>query len=224
MTPPAEFTVGATLHLIRHGETTWALSGRHTGQTEVALTEHGEQDSRRLQARLRAVGFRHVFTSPRLRARRTCELAGLDALARVEPDLAEWDYGDFEGLTTAEISERHPGWNVFRDGCPGGESPAQATARADRLLARLRRLEGDVALFSHGHFGRVLGVRWIGLPVLEAQHFLLGTASLSLLGHEHDRADQPAIALWNDVSHKMSTLSSAAVRDVGIEPPPPPLP
>jgi len=219
MVPRPEFFVSAKLHLVRHGETAWSLSGRHTGQTEVPLTEQGEQDSRRLLERFRGVDFHHVLTSPRQRARRTCELAGLGALARIEPDLAEWDYGDYEGLTTAEIYERHPDWNLFRAGCPGGESPAQAAARADRLLARLRLLEGNVALFTHGHFGRVLAVRWIGLLVRKAQHFLLSTASLSMLGYEHERMDQPALALWNDVSHKISITPRPALAAVGIEPP-----
>lgn len=208
------------LHLIRHGETAWSLSGRHTGQTEVPLTEQGEQDSRRLLERFRGVDLDHVLTSPRQRARRTCELAGLGALARIEPDLAEWDYGDYEGLTTAKIYEQRPDWNLFRDGCPGGESPAQVAARADQLIARLRLLEGNVALFTHGHFGRVLGVRWVGLPVRKAQHFLLSTASLSMLGYEHDCIDQPAVALWNDVSHKISITPSPALAAFGIEHPP----
>jgi len=215
-----EFPVSAQLHLIRHGETAWSLSGRHTGHTEVPLTEQGEQDSRRLLERFRGIDFRHVLTSPRQRARRTCELAGLGALARIEPNLAEWDYGDYEGLTTPEIYEQRPDWNLFRDGCPGGESPAQVAARADRLLARLLPLEGDVALFTHGHFGRVLAVCWIGLPVRDAQHFLLSPASLSMLGYEHDRIDQPAVALWNDVSHKISITPSPALAGVGIEHPP----
>jgi probable phosphoglycerate mutase len=212
----------AALHLIRHGETAWSLSGRHTGKTEVSLTQPGEGDSRRLLARLRGVGFHRVFTSPRRRAHRTCELAGLGAVARIEPDLAEWDYGDYEGLTTAEIHERHPRWNIFRDGCPTGESPEQVAARADRLLARLRPLEGNVALFTHGHFGRVLGARWIGLPVRDARRFLLSSASLSLLGYEHGRADQPAVVLWNDVSHTASPVAGAPPGAAGIEQPPSP--
>lgn len=215
-----EFSVSVKLHLIRHGETAWSLSGQHTGRTEIPLTDQGEQDSRQLHERLRGVDFSHVFMSPRQRARRTCELAGLGALARIEPDLAEWDYGDYEGLTTTEIHEQNPDWNLFRDGCPGGESLAQAVARAHRLLARLRLLEGNVALFTHGHFGRVLGVRWVGLPVRKAQHFLLSTASLSILGYEHDRIDQPAVDLWNDVSHKTSITPRPALAAVRIEHPP----
>lgn len=186
--------------LIRHGETEWSRSGRHTGSTDLPLTEQGEQNARGLADRLRAVKFSRVFTSPRQRARRTCELAGLGALAEVEPDLAEWDYGDYEGKRSVEIFQTRPEWNLFRDGCPNGESPAQVSDRADRLIARLRAQDGNLALFTHGHFGRVLGARWIGLPVIEAQRFLLGTGSLSLLGYEHDRTDQPVISRWNAVA------------------------
>ena len=172
------------LYLIRHGETEWSLSGRHTGRTDIPLTEQGEQDARKLGERLRAVTFAAVLTSPRTRARRTCELARLTPVAEIEPDLAEWDYGDYEGQLSVDIRKGRPDWNLFRDGCPRGEMPAQVSDRADRLIARLRALDGNVALFSHGHFGRVLAVRWIGLPVIDGQHFLLGTASLSILGYE----------------------------------------
>jgi broad specificity phosphatase PhoE len=188
------------LYLIRHGETEWSLSGRHTSRTDIPLTEHGEDGARELGPRLRDIPFARVLTSPRPRARRTCELAGLGSVAAVEPNLTEWDYGDYEGLRSADILQTRPAWNLFRDGCPGGESPAQVSDRADRLIAQLRPLDGNVALFTHGHFGRVLGVRWIDLPVLEAQRFLLSTASLSVLGYEHDRTDQPVIGRWNDAS------------------------
>ena len=184
-------------YLIRHGETAWSISGQHTGRTDVPLTAPGEAAAQALGRRLREISFTQVLTSPRQRARRTCELAGLGAAAKIDPDLAEWDYGDYEGQRTAGIVATRPNWNLFHDGCPQGESPAEISDRADRLIARLRTLEGNVALFSHGHFGRVLGARWIGLPVTSAQHFLLGTASISVLSHEHDRADQPVIALWN---------------------------
>lgn len=185
------------IYLIRHGETEWSLSGRHTGRTDIPLTVHGEDGARKLGPRLRDIPFVRVLTSPRQRARRTCELAGLGATAEIEPDLAEWDYGDYEGQCSTDILAVSPGWNIFRDGSPNGETPAQVSARADRLIARLRGMDGKVALFSHGHFGRVLGVRWIGLPVIAGQHFLLGTSSLSVLGQEHDHADQPVIVLWN---------------------------
>lgn len=189
----------ARLYLIRHGETAWSLSGQHTGRTDIPLTEQGEQEARDLGERIRTLKFSRVLTSPRQRARRTCELVGLDTLAEIEPDLAEWDYGDYEGLNSADIRNGRPDWHLFRDGCPGGESPAQISERADRVIARLRAFEGNIAIFSHGHFGRVLAARWIGLAVGQAQPFLLSTASLSVLGYEHDRAEQSAIVLWNSV-------------------------
>jgi len=188
------------LYLMRHGETAWSLSGQHTGRTDIPLTEQGEQDARQLADRLRALEFSRVFTSPLQRARRTCELAGLGDLAEIEPDLAEWDYGEYEGLRPVDIRKTRPDWNVFRDGSPGGESPAQVSERADRLIARLRALEGDIAIFSHGHFGRVLAARWIGLEIRQAQNLLLGTASISILGYEHNVAEVPAIVLWNALS------------------------
>ena len=144
------------LYLVRHGQTDWSLSGQHTGQTDIPLTEQGEQDARDLAEPLRAVRFSRVFTSPRQRARRTCELVGLDAVAALEPDLAEWDYGDYEGQRSVDIRKEQPDWNLFRDGCPLGESPVEVSERADRVIARLRALEGNTAIFSHGHFGRVL--------------------------------------------------------------------
>ena len=188
------------LYLVRHGETAWSISGQHTGRTDIPLTAQGEQDARTLAEGLGTVTFSRVFTSPRQRARRTCELVGLGATAHIEPDLAEWDYGDYEGQRSADIRKSRPDWNLFRDGCPHGESPADVSDRADRLIAQLRALQGTIAVFSHGHFGRVLAARWIGLPVSQAQHFLLSTASVSILGYEQDSADESAIALWNAVS------------------------
>ena len=193
----------ARLYLIRHGQTAWSLSGQHTGRTDIPLNEQGEQDAHELAERLPAVRFSHAFTSPRQRARRTCELAGLAAVTEIDPDLAEWDYGDYEGQRSVDIRKGRPDWNLFQDGCPRGESSFQVSDRADRVIARLRALEGNIATFSHGHFGRVLGVRWIGLPVGEAQHFLLSTASLSILGYERNLAEKPAIVLWNSVSNKI---------------------
>ncbi len=193
------------LYLMRHGETAWSLSGQHTGRTDIPLTEQGEQDARQLAERLHAVEFSRVFTSPLQRARRTCELAGLGEVAEIEPDLVEWDYGDYEGQRPADIRKSRPDWNVFRDGCPGGESPAQASERADRVIARLRTLEGNIALFSHGHFGRVLAARWIGLEIRQAQHLLLSTASVCILGHEHNKVEAPAIILWNAITKDFST-------------------
>src|ERR1035441_8951550 len=193
------------VYLVRHGATSWSSEGRHTGRTKVPLTVQGERNARGLAARLGAVAYTHVFTSPRLRARRTCELAGLGGAAEIDPDLAEWVYGGYEGMNSADVLKSRPDWNLFRDGCPGGESPAQVSKRADQLIARLRTLEGNIALFSHGHFGRVLGARWIGLEIRQAQHLLLGTASVSILGYEHNLAEAPAIVLWNGASKEFST-------------------
>ena len=191
------------LYLIRHGETEWSLASRHTGRTDLPLTARGEDAARELAPRLREIQFAHVLTSPLERARRTCELTGLGAAAAIEPDLAEWDYGDYEGQRSVDIRKQRAGWNVFRDGCPHGETPAQVCERADRLIAHLRALEGNVALFSHGQFGCVLAARWIGLPLVEAQHFALGTASLGILGFDPHHPEVAVIALWNAASNEM---------------------
>ena len=184
------------LYLVRHGETEWSLSGQHTSRTDIPLTAHGEDEARELQPCLRPIRFAWVLTSSRRRARRTSELAGFGS-AEIEPDLAEWDYGDYEGQRSADIRKGRPGWNVFRDGCPHGEAPAEISGRADRLLARLQAQEGNVALFSHGQFGAVLAVRWIGLPVIDGRHFPLGVAALGILGHAPGHPEVPAIELWN---------------------------
>jgi probable phosphoglycerate mutase len=189
--------VSVSLYLIRHGETAWSLSGQHTGRTDIALTAHGEDQARGLRPFLETIPFTHVLTSPAIRAGRTCALAGLGSSARIDPDLAEWDYGDCEGKRTAEIQLVMPGWNVFRDGCPGGESPIEVGLRADRLIARLRGLDGTVALFSHGQFGSVLAARWIGLPVVEGQHFHLDPASVSALACNPSHPDVSIFQLWN---------------------------
>ena len=191
--PPAS----ARLFLIRHGETEWSLSGRHTGISDIALTENGETQSRCLRPQLEPISFAHVLTSPRQRARQTCALAGLGHAAQIEADLAEWDYGAYEGITTFEIRKTAPAWNIYRDGCPGGETAAHVSARADGLIARLRSLGGDIALFSHGQFGCVLAARWIGLAIIEAQHFALDTASLSILGTKPGHPEVAVIARWN---------------------------
>src|SRR2546421_11005969 len=151
------------VYLARHGETAWTLSGQHTGLTDLPLTERGERNARRLEERLRGLSFAKVFTSPLQRARRTCELASFRAVAEIDPDLVEWNYGKYEGRRTAEIRAERPDWQLFRDGCPGGESPAQVIARAENVLSRVRAVKGDVFLFSSGHFIRVLPARWIGL-------------------------------------------------------------
>jgi len=185
------------LHLLRHGETAWSLSGRHTGRTDLPLTAQGEREATLLRERLAGSGFSQVFTSPLQRARRTCELAGLGAVARAEPDLQEWDYGDYEGLTRTEIQARQPGWNIFADGCPHGESVEQISGRADRVLAMVRPLDGMVALFSHGHFLRALAIRWVGLPLRDGRILALDTGSVSILGYEHADQETPVIVRWN---------------------------
>lgn len=186
------------LYLVRHGETAWSLSGQHTGRTDLALTTHGETQARALKPLLGTFPFDAVFTSPARRARQTCALAGPALPAAVaEPDLAEWDYGSYEGKTSVDIRKDRPGWNIYRDGCPGGESPADVSDRADRLIARLRLLGGNVALFSHGQFGCSLAARWIGLPVMQAEHFQLETATLSILAFNPSHPDLSVIAGWN---------------------------
>ncbi|MBC7437841.1 MAG: histidine phosphatase family protein [Bdellovibrionales bacterium] len=187
-----------TVCLVRHGETAWSLTGQHTGLTDLALTPVGEEQSRGLVVRLQSVGITRVLVSPRLRTRQTCNLAGLGAGSEIEPDLAEWDYGDFEGRRSADIQRDHPGWNIWRDGCPGGESTADIVIRADRLIARLAKMKGSVALFSHGQFGAALAARWIGLALIEGQHFTLHPASVSLLGTDAHHADRRVLKLWNE--------------------------
>lgn len=170
------------IHLIRHGETEWSLSGRHTGTTDLPLTENGRRAARRLASVLERVRYSLVLTSPLERAKTTCELAGLGEQAEVDIDLREWGYGDYEGLTPAQIRTRVPDWIIFRDGCPGGEGPGEIGIRADRLVARVRATEGNVAMFAHGHFFRMFVARWLGVPVAAGAHFLLDTATLSVLG------------------------------------------
>jgi broad specificity phosphatase PhoE len=189
------------IYVARHGETQWSLTGQHTGLTDLPLTSRGEQNARQLGKRLKGVSFAAVFTSPLQRAKRTCELSGFGAAALVDHDLVEWDYGEYEGITTPEIHKRHPDWQIFVDGCPGGESVEDISTRADRVVKRLRAVNGNVLLFSSGHFIRVLTVRWLGLMVSEScKYFKLSTASLSVLGYGKS-ITQPAIWLWNDVHH-----------------------
>jgi len=193
-------TVLPSLYLARHGETAWSLTGQHTGLTDLPLTARGESNARRLGQRLAGLAFAKVFTSPLQRAASTCELAGFGAAAETDRDLVEWNYGQYEGLQTMEIHAQRPDWQLFRDGCPGGESPAQIGARADRVLSRLRAVEGDALIFSSGHFLRVLTARWLGLEPGAARFFMLNTASLSAIGYENNLS-QPVIRLWNDTRH-----------------------
>jgi broad specificity phosphatase PhoE len=188
------------IHLARHGETAWSLSGQHTGRTDLPLTERGERNARALGERLRELTFAKVLSSPLRRAVRTCELAGFGAAAEIDPALVEWDYGQYEGRRTAEIHAERPDWQLFRDGCPGGESLDQIGARADRVVDRVRAVKGPVLVFSSGHFLRVLAARWLGLDAGGGRYFLLSTASLSALGYEHNLAE-PAIRLWNETRH-----------------------
>jgi broad specificity phosphatase PhoE len=189
------------VYLARHGETVWTVTGQHTGLTDLPLTEHGERNASNLGERLRGVAFDGVLVSPLQRARRTCELAGFSGRAKLAPDIVEWDYGAYEGRTTDEIRKERPAWDIFQDGCPGGETPDAIGVRADRVIARLRASpDRRVLLFGHGHFFRVLAARWILLAASDARHFVLSTAALSILGYEH-ALTEPAILLWNDCRH-----------------------
>jgi broad specificity phosphatase PhoE len=188
------------VYLARHGETAWSLSGQHTGLTDLPLTESGQQNAQQLGKRLAGLKFAKVFCSPLQRAKKTCELAGFGALVESDRNLVEWNYGEYEGLRSAEIYATRPGWLVFRDGCPGGESPAEVAARADLAIQRVRATAGDVLIFSSGHFLRMFAARWLRLEPLAGQNFMLGTASVSILSYEHDLA-RPAVSLWNDTHH-----------------------
>jgi len=194
------------LYIMRHGETEWSRSGQYTGRTDIPLTARGKYAARQLGLRLRGITFAHVLSSPLQRAQQTCAQAALGLTPQIEPDLTEWDNGDDEGHTPADILKSRPGWNLFRDGAPNGETPAQISARADRLIAQLHALDGNVALFSHGHFARVLAARWIGLSVEQSEHLLLNTASFGILSYEHDCGDERAIALWNFPASEMFGL------------------
>jgi probable phosphoglycerate mutase len=186
------------LYLARHGQTAWTISGQYTGLTDLPLTEEGEEMARRLGERLKKINVGKAYTSPLRRAFRTCELSGFAAVAEVDRDLVEWDYGQYEGRRTVEILAERPDWVLFRDGCPGGESPSQVAARADRVVQRVRAINADVLLFTSGHFIRVLTARWLGLePSINSRYFMLSTASLSAVGYEHERT-RPVIRLWNE--------------------------
>jgi broad specificity phosphatase PhoE len=180
--------------IVRHGETEWSLSGQHTGTTDIPLTEHGRQVARLLRPILAKESFALALTSPLQRAQETCRLTGFGDVATVEPDLVEWNYGRYEGLTPAQIHATAPGWLIFRDGCPGGEQPDEIGARVDRVIAKVRAVEGNVALFAHGHVFRVLAARWLGLPASAGQHFLLDTATMTILSYYRSI---PAIKQWN---------------------------
>ena len=192
-----------SVYLARHGETAWTVTGQHTGRADLPLTERGECNARQLRERLSGLTFAKVFTSPLQRAMRTCKLAGFGSVAHIDRDLVEWNYGEYEGRLTLDILAERPGWELFCDGCPGGESPQQVAIRADRVVERVRAVAGNVLLFSSGHFLRMLAARWTGLETLHARSLMLGTASLSALGYEHSLS-QPGIRLWNDTHHVLN--------------------
>lgn len=198
------------VYLARHGETAWSITGQHTGLTDLPLTERGEVNARALRERLSGLNFGKVYTSPLLRATRTCALAGFGDVAEIDRDLLEWDYGQYEGLTTAQIHAMRPDWQLFRDGCPGGESPAQVAARADSALEKVRQRGGDQLLFSSAHFLRVLAARWLALGAAAGQFLLLSTASLSVLSYE-DNLSAPVIQLWNDARHVEASNGSGRI-------------
>ena len=187
------------VYLIRHGQTAWSLSGQHTGETDISLTAHGEIQASKLGPLLNTIEFSSVFTSPLKRAIQTCELAGLSDRAQVLPELTEWNYGDYEGLTSEEILRSNANWNLFENGAPNGESPAEVSDRADRVIERMSALTGNVAIFSHGHFSCALAVRWIGLPIVEGDHLELSTASISSLGYSTNHPETRVISGWNSV-------------------------
>lgn len=184
------------IFLVRHGETEWSLSGQHTGITDIPLTENGRSVAKRFAPFFADKNFALVLTSPLSRAKKTCELAGLGKMAKVDKDLMEWNYGKYEGLTTEQIQKKSPEWLLFRDGCPGGETPLQVSERADRLIEKIRAIDGNVALFAHGHILRVLAVRWLGLSAIFGSNFILDTATLSILSYYRDI---PAVKLWNGI-------------------------
>ena len=188
------------IYLARHGETAWSLSGQHTGLTDLPLTERGERNARQLGGRLRGLKFAKILTSPLQRAAKTCELAGFGELAESDSNLVEWNYGEYEGLLRTEIITARPGWQIFRDGCPGGESPAQVAARADQVIQRVRATSDDVLIFSSGHFLRMFTARWLGLEPLAGNLFVLNTTSLSVLSYDHELS-RPAMLLWDDTNH-----------------------
>lgn len=196
------------IYLARHGETIWSLSGQHTGMTDIPLTEQGEKNAKQLGKRLQNLAFAKVFSSPLQRALKTCELAGFGPVVIADPLVQEWNYGDYEGRTTTEIQQTQSDWFIFRDGCPGGESPAQVAKRCDEMIEKMKAINGDILIFAHAHILRMLTTRWLGLRPEEGRLYFLSTASLSILGYEHNLSE-PVIRLWNDTSHlSMSTANA----------------
>jgi probable phosphoglycerate mutase len=189
------------LFLARHGDTAWTDSHQHTGRTDLPLNARGEEHARLLGERLRSLSFAHVFTSPLQRASKTCAIAGFGAGAEVDHDLLEWDYGRYEGKVTSDVLKERPGWELYRDGCPGGESPQDVALRADRFIARVHGIAGDVLAFSSGHIIRMIAARWLGLPPAAGRFFFCEPASVGVLGFEHNSREQPIVRRWNFVSH-----------------------
>ncbi len=204
------------VYLARHGETQWTVTGQYTGLTDLPLTERGERNARALKERLCGLTFAKVFTSPLKRARQTCELAGFGDRAEIDDDLVEWDYGDYEGRHSADVHREHPEWQMFFDGCPGGESPQAVGLRADRVIQRVRAVGDNVLIFSSGHFLRVFAARWLGLEVAIGRYFMLSTASLSALSYEN-KLSQPAIRLWDDTRHVEDELEVGYSRSAGSQ-------
>lgn len=203
------------VYLARHGETAWSLTGQHTGRTDLPLTERGERVAARLKERLAGLSFAKVFTSPLQRAQKTCELAGFSKAAEIDPDLVEWNYGDYEGRRSAEIHSERPDWNLFRDGCPGGESPLDVSERARRVVERVKTIQGNVLIFSSGHFLRVVAASWVGIaPSINSRFFMLSTASLSAVGYE-ESLSRPVIRLWNDTQHYEKELNQSTAHKAG---------
>lgn len=188
------------IYLARHGETIWSLSGQHTGMTDIPLTEQGEKNAKQLGKRLHETSFAKVFSSPLQRALKTCELAGFGNMVIPDPLLEEWNYGDYEGRTTTEIQQTQPEWFIFRDGCPGGETPAQVANRCDQMIEKMKAINDNILIFAHAHILRMLTTRWLGLAAEAGRLYFLSTASLSILGYEHNLSE-PVIRLWNDTSH-----------------------
>jgi broad specificity phosphatase PhoE len=201
------------LFLARHGDTAWTDSRQRTGRTDLPLNDRGEQRAHQLGEQLRRFAFARVFTSPLQRASKTCALAGFGTVAEVDPDLVEWDYGRFEGKLTAQIVKERPGWEMFRDGCPGGESPEDVAARADHFIARVRQFDGDILAFSSAHIIRMIAGRWLGLPPNAGRFFFCRPASVGVLGFEHDSLDEPVIALWNYIAPPPQSSAVSVSKD-----------
>lgn len=189
------------IYLARHGETRWSVSGQHTGTSDIPLTQQGEKNAKRLSKRLEGLAFKKVLSSPLQRAIKTGELAGFGDQLSIDPDLIEWNYGDYEGMTTVDIQKNNPNWFIFRDGCPHGESPQQIAERCDRMIKKLRAIDGNILIFAHAHILRMLTTRWLGLEPEQGRLYFLNTGSLSILGYEHNNYSEPVIRLWNEISY-----------------------